>query len=513
VEQCGKALTKATQTLVAGLETQLAGCAQKVFACLQAKSQDLDCLSRAMTDCDRRDTKISKNLFAKFAANVEKNCGMSIVSFDRLAEQAGLYLRAVTTPCAPGASDPVTAFGNCLQQRVQCSVARSVRHAIPRIEAFNGDALLGELSDDFAMVCPSTPSPTPAVSSLVPGRGTRLGVFGSIFKFVKQIQRAGVDGMKKSGAPPASSPGANRGVIKVGGPVRVTFGAITKVPFTYRLWGLRTRASRAELAEEPPTLIVAVQGEDLTSADYFEVALDPTAPGEVDIQDELELTYQDSFPGCAFTLLFATRVGSEVSEYTPVLQVVDSAQSPVTPTATPTPTPAKTATATLAGATSTRTPTPTATGITPTPTPTGTPPGQVLCNEGVVGEPITFPYGSDSTSCEIILSSDIDTFAFVGTVGDDLRIVLTGTSRVFDPRLEVRDPDGVRIADASCAACNNGSDPACTCSLSVDSLQAGNRFLKVLDKTGRYIVSVSDDNATDTGSYNLSIQCLSGLCL
>ena len=92
----------------------------------------------------------------------------------------------------------------------------------------------------------------------------------------------------------------------------------------------------------PPSLIVAVQRADVALDDHFEVTLVPP-PGVAEVDDEIEVTYQDTIPGCAFSLALATKIDGVVSEYTPFLQVVDidTVVAP-TPTATPggpTPTP------------------------------------------------------------------------------------------------------------------------------------------------------------------------------
>jgi hypothetical protein len=117
-----------------------------------------------------------------------------------------------------------------------------------------------------------------------------------------------------------------------------------------------------------------VQREDVALEDHFEIALDPAPADPTEVEDELEVQYQDldsenALLGCALTLGLAIRDDGVVSDYTPVLQVVDVAAEPsLTPTAaspTPSRTPTVTTTPTEAG---TSTPTTTPAGPTPSPT-------------------------------------------------------------------------------------------------------------------------------------------------
>src|SRR5207253_1710037 len=111
---------------------------------------------------------------------------------------------------------------------------------------------------------------------------------------------------------------------------------------------------------EAPKLIVSVERQDLVVADYYEVTLPPAAPG-TEITDEIEVTYEDALPLCAFAVALATSEQGKTSEYTSLLQVVDLELSP-TPTVTPA----------VNGSTPTIAASPT-----PTPTPTSTPAGPV----------------------------------------------------------------------------------------------------------------------------------------
>src|SRR6185436_13309723 len=80
----------------------------------------------------------------------------------------------------------------------------------------------------------------------------------------------------------------------------------------------------AALAADPPAMIVAIQRRDVALDDHFEIPLDPN-PAAPEVDDEIEVTFQDTIPGCAFTIALATRIDGVVSDYTPVPVVLDTA--------------------------------------------------------------------------------------------------------------------------------------------------------------------------------------------
>lgn len=369
LEKCGRTLTRGTRALMATVNGSFDACALAAFACAGA-IEPSKCDGKTIATCSRGSAKLAKAV-AKFRDGVTKQCGAPTVSFGDLLVAPGIGLSA-SDACAslglPSASEAET-LAECLAHRSICTAADLERKRIA-LSSDLAPSNLGTLGDEIGSSCP-TPVPTGAKST----SAARLA-FGSISKFVQQVTRGGVLGVYVSTPPPSSTGG--RTVTFVGGQPRISFGSITKVPFTYRL-GARSRSAAA--VAEAPSLILAVQGEDGELADYFEVPLDPNAPTDVDVHDELELTYQAGFPGCAFTLEFATSSAGEVSEYTRALRVVDSAvatpatAAPDTPTPTPTP---------IASSTKTVTPIKTATPGTPTATPTPDGPCQSAVGPGLV---------------------------------------------------------------------------------------------------------------------------------
>lgn len=85
----------------------------------------------------------------------------------------------------------------------------------------------------------------------------------------------------------------------------------------------------------------------------------------------------------------------------------------------------------------------------------------IACDEGVISEPILLNYGNHTTGCEIGTTVDLDLFQFGATAGDQIRIIVDGRTGDFDPRIELRAPDGSVVQDTFC---NPGGN---TCTVTV----------------------------------------------
>ncbi len=308
IEQCGKAVTKATLALVKSVEAPFAACAAKVFTCVQTKAGDPACLAKATAGCDKSAAKVAA-AFDGFGSAIDEKCGA--VNPGDLGSPSGLNLPALAGSCAPTPSD-AEELATCLQQRTACAVASVVQGAVGRTADFEESGRLGTLAAAVANECPDAVAAT-AIA------GHRAGVFGSIVKFLKGVRRSktGTAGKIIGGGRPPSTTNPRGSLVKVKGP-NAGFGAIRKVPFTYRL-GARARALAAV---DPPSLIVTVRRDDDTVSDHFEIPLEPAPEdgSDADIDDEVELTYQDAFPFCFFTLDFAIKFGEEVTAYKSVPQ-------------------------------------------------------------------------------------------------------------------------------------------------------------------------------------------------
>ncbi len=100
-------------------------------------------------------------------------------------------------------------------------------------------------------------------------------------------------------------------------------------------------------------------------------------------------------------------------------------------------------------------------------------------------------------------AADGDIRTFNATAGTSLRLRLNTQSVNLDPRVEIRDPSGARVVNGAAdgAACNSTSNTFCW--LQVDLTPA---------MTGTYTVLVYDDDAFNTGAYEMSLWCLLGEC-
>ncbi len=316
-EGCGKTVTKASQRLLSALEKTLGGCAQKVFTCVQSKPDALECIAKATKGCDKGAAKVDAAL-GKFQGAIAKRCGT--VDIGVLRDATGLNLHAQGTRCA-SADGTVGAYADCLAEQVQCASAGLVRGRIARAEQFDATAL-GGLAATIAARCPEAPGTTAAATS----RATAVAL-GSIVKFVKSAGRPKVPGQLVVGKLPTPS-GAGRGVFVSQPLPPLKLGPTVKIPFSYRVgFGHKSRADAAV-----PQLVVTVRRDDGVFDDHFEIPLVLPA-GDAEVSDTLEVVY-DQRVGCAATLELAIRVGSAVSAYTPVVQILDAAVPPPLPPGT-----------------------------------------------------------------------------------------------------------------------------------------------------------------------------------
>ena len=93
-------------------------------------------------------------------------------------------------------------------------------------------------------------------------------------------------------------------------------------------------------------------------------------------------------------------------------------------------------------------------------------------------------------------STDMDFHAFEAIAGNRVRITVLTTGQL-DGRLELWDPNGIRIENTSCNAVGGG------CVVSTD---------QTLTVSGTYLVGISDSGINNTGNYEISIQCVVGFC-
>ncbi|HED33795.1 MAG TPA: hypothetical protein ENJ08_06205 [Gammaproteobacteria bacterium] len=98
-------------------------------------------------------------------------------------------------------------------------------------------------------------------------------------------------------------------------------------------------------------------------------------------------------------------------------------------------------------------------------------------------------------------ATDMDNFAFYGTAGTRVRFNVLSTSNGLGPTFEIRDPNGSLVVNgvADAASCNS----VFTCSFSVDFAPLSSGF---------YSLVLYDTGNNNTGNYQLSLWCISGLC-
>ncbi|MFT7669523.1 MAG: hypothetical protein ACI8X5_002226 [Planctomycetota bacterium] len=107
-----------------------------------------------------------------------------------------------------------------------------------------------------------------------------------------------------------------------------------------------------------------------------------------------------------------------------------------------------------------------------------------------------FEYGAN-VSGTINFTTDYDFFAFEGAANSTVRVVMNTSGYGDDPHVQLVDPQGVIIDGNYCSGGSGGCTTSITTSLTLD---------------GTYHLMVSDAGHNDTLSYNLSLNCLGGLC-
>ena len=119
-------------------------------------------------------------------------------------------------------------------------------------------------------------------------------------------------------------------------------------------------------------------------------------------------------------------------------------------------------------------------------------------------EPPQVPYDSQAAVRDVVdQPTDLDFFVFDGVAGTTIQLTLSSRTPRLDPRLEVRGPTGAVLIDTSCSGENVFGD-GILCSVVASNV--------VLPATGRYLVIVSDSGIDETGTYDLTLNCIFGAC-
>jgi hypothetical protein len=91
----------------------------------------------------------------------------------------------------------------------------------------------------------------------------------------------------------------------------------------------------------------------------------------------------------------------------------------------------------------------------------------------------------------------------MGSAEEQISVIVLSRSLDFDPRLEIRDPEGTVIVDTFCSG-NGLQGQRFRCSISQDMSLA---------LSGVYLFSPLDTASNEIGGYEISIECLFGPCL
>ena len=130
--------------------------------------------------------------------------------------------------------------------------------------------------------------------------------------------------------------------------------------------------------------------------------------------------------------------------------------------------------------------------------------GYLLDLERIKPPPVSVPVGYDQPLSDSIgPSTDTDFFQFEATAGTSIRINAVTLTNNLDLRFQLFDPSGNLIVNSigDGAGCNAGSVSRCSFAVNVTPMESGT-----------YSLQFFDDDAFNSGGYQLSLWCLFGDC-
>ena len=350
VTACGTTVAKTSRKFAIAALSATEACLKALFACVQTKGSDAGCLTKARKSCGRSAAKVAKARTVLGTA-LEKKCGAAAVDFALLQLPAGLNLDALASECAALGAPPldtVDALATCVRRNHECQLRDLVRGVVARGDELLLAPLVAGLDGGVDAVLDgsacATPTPAATPAPQVGRAAANIGNSVSIRRFITLVRRVtdGTSGIYQPGGSVVSSQGAPRRVSVSGGATRIVPGGTSRIRMFYERGGGPFARANGEIPT-PPTLIVTVRRADVILEDHIELPL----PAGTD--DELDLTFADDLPGCVLEIAFATAEDGQVSDYTPLQEVLDATPTPTStpigpPSVAATPTPSPTVT-------------------------------------------------------------------------------------------------------------------------------------------------------------------------
>jgi hypothetical protein len=163
VTNCEKNVSSAGRTFINSGYKSLKKCVDAVFACVQLKPGDPNCLPKAQATCDKQFSALDTQAI-KLELAVDKRCAEEVIPFSTLRTALAANVDALADDCRPfgvvvlGSLD---AYKDCLLRAYQCRVGELLRFAAPR-----ASELLGLVGRGLT----TCPTPTPAATGATPTR-------------------------------------------------------------------------------------------------------------------------------------------------------------------------------------------------------------------------------------------------------------------------------------------------------------------------------------------------------
>ncbi len=164
VVNCEKNVSAAGRTFINNSYKALKKCVDAIYACVQLKPADPECLiPKAQNTCNKQFIALD-NQALKLELAVDKRCAEELIPFATLRTALAANIDSLATDCRPYGVFVIQSlddYKDCLRGAYQCRVGDLLRFAAPR-----ASEMLGLVGRDLA----ACPTPTPGSTSVTPTR-------------------------------------------------------------------------------------------------------------------------------------------------------------------------------------------------------------------------------------------------------------------------------------------------------------------------------------------------------
>ncbi len=138
--KCQKAIAKGSAKFATAKTKATQKCANAVYSCVQVRTSDAKCRSKATTTCHKQLGKLVEprsGAAAKLASAISKACGKAPLDLADVLGDAGLGFAELSSDCAALGIPSLTSLADvtsCLERQHACRVEQMIETELPRIE-------------------------------------------------------------------------------------------------------------------------------------------------------------------------------------------------------------------------------------------------------------------------------------------------------------------------------------------------------------------------------------------